>query len=109
MRELREGVLPAPAVLPDLWFARRDRRPGLRTGLTLQLCHPAPGGSRIHAPYAIAVVTLEEGPRMMTNIIDCPQTPEALQLDMPLKVTFREINETVSLPVFRPAGANRDA
>jgi uncharacterized protein len=61
------------------------------------------------APYAIAVVTLEEGPRMMTNIIDCPQTPEALQLDMPLKVTFREINETVSLPVFRPAGANRDA
>ncbi len=30
------------------------------------------------APYAIAVVTLEEGPRMMTNILDCSQTPEAL-------------------------------
>ena len=29
-------------------------------------------------PYAIAVVELAEGPRMMTNIVDCPQTPEAL-------------------------------
>jgi hypothetical protein len=28
-------------------------------------------------PYAIAVVELDEGPRMMSNIIDCPQTPEA--------------------------------
>ncbi len=56
-------------------------------------------------PYAIAVVTLEEGPRMMTNIIDCPQTPEALQLDMPLEVAFQKINEATTLPVFRPAGA----
>ena len=36
-------------------------------------------------PYAIAVVELEEGPRMMSNIIDCPQTPEALELDMKLE------------------------
>ena len=27
---------------------------------------------------------------MMTNIVDCPQTPEALQLDMPLEVTFEK-------------------
>ena len=33
-------------------------------------------------PYSIAVVELDEGPRMMTNIVDCPQTPEALELDM---------------------------
>lgn len=54
------------------------------------------------APYAIAVVQLEEGPRMMTNIVDCPQTPEALVLDMPLRVVFRPIDETISLPLFRP-------
>jgi len=34
-------------------------------------------------PYAIAVVELAEGPRMMTNIVECPQTPEALRLDSP--------------------------
>jgi uncharacterized OB-fold protein len=54
-------------------------------------------------PYAIAVVQLEEGPRMMTNIVDCPQTPEALVLDMPLTVVFEAISDTISLPLFRPA------
>jgi hypothetical protein len=55
-------------------------------------------------PYAIAVVTLQEGPRMMTNIVDSPQTPEALKLDMPLEVTFQTFGET-TLPLFKPAGA----
>jgi uncharacterized OB-fold protein len=54
-------------------------------------------------PYAIAVVRLAEGPRMMTNIVECPQTPEALQLDMPLEVVFEKQNDTVTLPLFRPA------
>jgi len=56
-------------------------------------------------PYAIAVVTLEEGPRMMTNIVDCPQTPEALVLDMPLKVTFEKLDDAITLPLFAPAKA----
>ena len=55
------------------------------------------------APHAIAVVTLEEGPRMMTNIVGCPQTPEALILDMPVKVTFETFGDT-ALPFFKPAG-----
>lgn len=55
------------------------------------------------APYAIAVVELEEGPRMMTNIVDCEQTPEALELDMPLEVTFEAQDDTITLPFFRPA------
>lgn len=54
-------------------------------------------------PYAIAVVKLAEGPTMMTNIVDCPQTPEALQLDMPLKVSFSKQSDTISLPLFAPA------
>ena len=55
-------------------------------------------------PYSIAVVTLQEGPRMMTNIVDCPQTPEALVLDMPLEVTFQTFGE-IALPLFKPTGA----
>ena len=56
-------------------------------------------------PYAIAVVQLEEGPRMMTNIVGCPQTPEALPLDMPVKVKFEKQNDDISLPFFEPAEA----
>ena len=55
-------------------------------------------------PYAIAVVKLEEGPTMMTNIVDCPQTPEALQLDMPLKVSFAKQTDDITLPLFSPVG-----
>lgn len=57
------------------------------------------------APYAIALVRLDEGPRLMSNIVDCPQTPEALELDMPLEVTFAVQSEEITLPLFRPAGA----
>jgi len=53
-------------------------------------------------PSAIAVVTLAEGPRMMTNIVDCPQTPNALVLDMPLEFTTIDV-EGGKLPQFRPA------
>lgn len=61
---------------------------------------PAPG---LTPPYSIAVVALEEGPRMMTNVVNCPQTPEALVLDMPLEVTFQPLNEDITLPLFQPA------
>ena len=56
-------------------------------------------------PHSIAVVTLAEGPRMMTNVVGCPQTPEALQLDMPLEVTFQSFSDEISLPLFTPAKA----
>ena len=54
-------------------------------------------------PYSIAIVELEEGPRMMSNVVGCPQTPEALQLDMPLQVAFEVLDEEISLPLFTPA------
>jgi uncharacterized OB-fold protein len=64
--------------------------------------HPAHDG-----PYSIAVVELDEGPRMMTNIINCEQTPEALELDMPVEVVFEPISDEISLPYFQPEGASQ--
>ncbi|HET6184524.1 MAG TPA: Zn-ribbon domain-containing OB-fold protein [Acetobacteraceae bacterium] len=54
-------------------------------------------------PYAIAVVKLDEGPTMMTNIVDCAQTPEALALDMKVEVAFTKMDDEITLPLFRPA------
>jgi hypothetical protein len=65
---------------------------------------PVPGFT---PPYSIAVVQLEEGPRMMTNIVEVEQTPQALQLDMPLEVTFEKLTDEISLPLFRPARGGR--
>ncbi len=61
------------------------------------------------APYAIAVVELDEGPRMMTNIVDCDQTPEALVLDMPLEVSFTAVTDEITLPLFRPLAGEGSA
>lgn len=60
-------------------------------------------------PVAVAVVELAEGPRMMTNIVDTPQTEEALTLDMDLEVVFEPQNDEISLPFFRPAGTSEGA
>lgn len=57
-------------------------------------------------PYAIAVVALEEGPRMMTNLVGVAQTPEALVLDMALEVEFQALDAEISLPLFRPTKAS---
>ncbi|MDG1205709.1 MAG: OB-fold domain-containing protein [Pseudomonadales bacterium] len=63
--------------------------------------HPAFDG-----PYSIAVVTLKEGPRMMTNIINCEQTPERLRLDMSLRVVFEDLSQDIALPYFEPMEAS---
>jgi hypothetical protein len=65
--------------------------------------HRPARGFEDDAPYAIAVVQLAEGPRMMANLIGVPATPEDLVLDMPLRVVF-EPRGGISLPQFTPAG-----
>jgi len=63
---------------------------------------PAPGFED-EVPYVIAIVQLEEGPRMMTNLREVVIAPEALPLDMALEVTFEGCGGR-TLPMFRPAG-----
>lgn len=54
-------------------------------------------------PYVIAVVELDEGPRMLSNLLtDGPPSPEALAIDMPVEVVFDDVTDTVTLPCFRP-------
>ena len=52
------------------------------------------------APFVYALVEMEEGPLMPTNIIGCP--PEDVRIGMPVEVAFVEIAPGVILPKFRP-------
>jgi uncharacterized protein len=52
-------------------------------------------------PYNVAIVQLEEGPRMMSNIVNIDLTD--LRVGLPVKVVFDSVNETISLPRFRSA------
>jgi uncharacterized OB-fold protein len=64
---------------------------------------PMPGWED-EAPYAIAQVELEEGPRLMTSIVGIPNTPEDLVLDMALEVCFED-QSGMKVPKFRPASS----
>lgn len=52
-------------------------------------------------PYVIALVELEEGVRMMSNVTDCPS--ESVVIGMPVQVYFDPVTPEVTLPKFRPA------
>lgn len=57
-------------------------------------------GFRHLVPYVMAYVELEEGIKMMTNIVDCD--PESVRIGMPVEVTFDDVNENISIPHFKP-------
>lgn len=62
-----------------------------------QKYHPA-----FETPYNVAVVELEEGPRLVTNVVGVQD--EDLRVGMVVEAEFEEVSEEVALPVFRPAG-----
>jgi uncharacterized OB-fold protein len=51
-------------------------------------------------PYVVAAVELEEGPRLMSNIIGCD--PHTIHCEMPVEVVFEDVSESVTLPKFCP-------
>jgi uncharacterized OB-fold protein len=67
------------------------------------IVHRGAPGFQDAVPYVIAVVELEEGPRMMTNITGVEPTPENLPLDLPVEVAWEKQDDDVTLALFRPA------
>ena len=62
-----------------------------------QVYHP---GFASAVPYIIAQVDLEEGLRILTNIVGCASSD--LQIGMPLEVTFEAITDEVTQPKLKP-------
>ncbi|ARP74272.1 nucleic acid-binding protein [Streptomyces pluripotens] len=77
----------------DVAWEETSGRATLYTWSTVHRNDLPPFGDR--TPYTAAVVDLAEGPRMMTEVVECPEGE--LTAAMPLRVTFRD-----GSPVFRP-------
>jgi uncharacterized protein len=54
-------------------------------------------------PYAVAMVELDEGPRMMSNLVDC--AVDDIKIGMRVEVLFEAAGEGIAIPLFRPEGA----
>jgi len=55
---------------------------------------------RAPEPYCVASVELAEGPRLLTNIVDC--NFDDLRCGMPVEVAFMKTQGGISIPVFKP-------
>ena len=60
--------------------------------------HPA---FRDDTPYAPVVVEMEEGVRLLSQVVDCP--PDELEIGIPVEVVFDAVTDEVTLPRFRRA------
>lgn len=52
-------------------------------------------------PYVYAIVELDEGPRLLTNIVGI--APDAVTVDMPVRVVFEQPTPEIGIPKFAPA------
>ena len=97
-----------------VWFPR-EVCPGC-FGATLEW-RPASGRGEVYActvenrpsmptpfgddPYVVALVQLDEGARLMTNVVGCP--PDSVTVGMPVQVTWEPLSDGRNLPLFEPA------
>jgi uncharacterized OB-fold protein len=51
-------------------------------------------------PYVVAWIDLDEGPRMVSNVVGCPA--DAVGIGMRVTAVFEQLSEEISLPKFRP-------
>lgn len=91
----RGHVLGAPERTPE-WFEASGRGTLHTYTVVKRSLHKG-----FAVPFTLAIVQLEEGPRMTSWMVDVPESE--LRCDMPVKVTFREIHPGLTMPCFTKA------
>jgi hypothetical protein len=71
---------------------------------TFTINYRAGRASPFPGPFIIAIVELDEGPRLMTNLVGVEADPAVVRCEMPVEVVFEPITDDITLPRFRPLG-----
>ena len=53
------------------------------------------------APYSVVLVELDEGPRLISNMVDVK--PEDIKIGMPVQVVYEKIDDKLTLFKFKKA------
>lgn len=83
---------------------RLEHRPASGRGKvhSFSVVHRAPGPAfKRDVPYAVLLVELEEGPRMISSLVGAG--PESVTFDMPVELVCEKASDEISLPRFKPA------
>jgi len=62
--------------------------------------HHHPPVPAFEIPYVVALIQLEEGTRLVSNVIGIP--PEEVRIGLPVEVSFVRVDDDLTLPQFRP-------
>jgi len=82
-----------------------QRVSGRGTLHTFTIVHRGARDFPLGVPYVLAIVELDEGPRLMSNLVGVAADPTVVRIGMPLEVVFEDVSDTVALPRFRPASS----
>jgi uncharacterized OB-fold protein len=74
---------------------------GVVHAFTIPHRHPNPAFAA-SVPYVVALIELEEGARMLSTLVGIPPTPEAVRVDLPVKIVYDDVTTEITLPRFRP-------
>jgi hypothetical protein len=105
LRRLQAPLVSTLAALSALQFVKVDLGGSGRGRIFSyvvyhRVYHPA---FAQEVPYAVAVIELDEGPRMISNVIGI--APDKLSCDMKVEVAYQPITDTITLPKFKPVAA----
>ena len=92
-----KGFCPVCSSFATSWFPASGRG----TVYSFTVVRRGLGPWQQAAPYVIAYVELDEGPRVMTNIVGCDVG--SVQIGMPVEVSFDDTGDGSALYRFRPA------
>jgi len=58
---------------------------------------------KIKPPYILAMIELEEGPRLMSNLVNIDPDPKLVTCDMPVEIVYERLTDDVTISLFQPA------
>jgi uncharacterized OB-fold protein len=107
--DCRQGYFYPRDICPEC-FSRNTswvQSSGRGTLHTFAIVHRTPHPAfQAGVPYVVAIVELEDGVRIPTNLVDVEPAPTAIHVGMPVVVTFDDVTDEITLPKFKPAGSS---
>ena len=83
---------------PDMEWTRMSGKGRLYTYTVIH--QPANPVFRPDVPYIYAMIQLDEGPHMVSNLVECPV--DEAHIDMPLEAVFDDVTPEWTLVKFKP-------
>jgi len=106
-QDCRQAIFYPRSVCPHCMSDRIEwiEASGRGTIYSYTVVHRSPAQFKDDVPYVVALIDLEEGVRMMSNVVGCP--PSDVSIGAAVEVLFDHVTPEITLPKFRLAPGTR--